>query len=181
MTGRPKTRDRHLLDAGCGRGGTAAYLQSHGWGQVTGLDAEAKSIARAQETYPDPRFVACDVCEAAEHVSGPFDLLTMFNVLYALPDHARALGALARVATSGARLLIFDNVDRGTHQDDPIGEAEGPLLPNPLKLPELSEPLPASGWRLQSVREIDDDSARCYAALIDKIERKRGATDTNAR
>ena len=45
----PKSPAQKILDAGCGRGGTAAYLYRAGWGQVTGIDIEAESIDRARE------------------------------------------------------------------------------------------------------------------------------------
>jgi trans-aconitate methyltransferase len=75
-------------------GGTAAYLQRLGWGRVTGVDVEAQSIEHARETYPDLCFVTCDIASVADHLDGTFDVLTMFNVLYALPDHTRALEGL---------------------------------------------------------------------------------------
>lgn len=173
----PKDRHRQVLDAGCGRGGTAAYLQFHGWGRVTGLDVEPRSIAGARKTYPDLQFVACDIGDVSEHVSRTFDVVTMFNVFYALPDPVRALTSLAGVAAENCRLLIFDYVDRGRYQDDPILDSGGPFLPHPPKLPELSDTLLASGWRIQDVRSIDEDYKRWYAVLVDKITAKRAAIE----
>lgn len=177
MSNLPSNRDRRLLDAGCGHGGTAAYLQSRGWGRVTGLDVEPQSITRARETYPHIQFIACDICDVSKHVSQAFDVVTMFNVLYALPDQARALAALASVTTENALLLIFDYVDRGTYQDDPIVESSVPFLPNPLKLPDLDHILRASGWRTKDVRGTDAHYERWYAELVDKIEAKRAAIE----
>ena len=51
----PKNPERAILDAGCGRGGTAAYMQRNRWGQVTGIDREPRSIAHARDTYPEVR------------------------------------------------------------------------------------------------------------------------------
>ena len=34
----PKDNTRLILDVGCGLGGTAKYIQDHGWGKVTGID-----------------------------------------------------------------------------------------------------------------------------------------------
>jgi SAM-dependent methyltransferase len=110
-------------------------------------------------------------------VSRTFDVVTMFNVFYALPDPVRALSALARVAAENARLLIFDYVDRGRYQDDPILDSGGPFLPNPPKLPDLSDTFLASGWRIEEVRSIDEDYKRRYGALVDKITAKRAAIE----
>lgn len=176
----PKDSHRLVLDAGCGRGGTAAYLQSRGWGLVTGLDIEADSVAMAREAYPDVHFVTGDICAVATHVSRTFDVVTMFNVLYALPDPPRALAALATVAAANARLLIFDYVDCGHYQDDPILEAGRLFLPHPPKLPELADALAAAGWRIAAVRRIDQAYERWYAALLDKINAHRAAIEAIA-
>ena len=40
----PKDPDRQVLDLGRGRGGTAAYVQRHGWGRVTGVDIDAETL-----------------------------------------------------------------------------------------------------------------------------------------
>ncbi|MEI9901962.1 MAG: class I SAM-dependent methyltransferase [Hyphomicrobium sp.] len=50
----------------CGRGGTAAYMQNHGWGRVTGIDIEPKSIEYARETSPRRRS-----CVATSSMSAP--------------------------------------------------------------------------------------------------------------
>jgi len=75
----PKDCDQQILDAGCGRGGTAAYMQYHGWGRVTGIDVEPKSIAHAREAYPELTFVCCDINEVAKHLKRCFDVITLFN------------------------------------------------------------------------------------------------------
>ena len=48
----PKRPDQSCLDAGCGRGGTAALVQSQGWGQVVGLDIDAETISFVAERLP---------------------------------------------------------------------------------------------------------------------------------
>ena len=169
----PKDPNQCILDAGCGRGGTAAYMQRNDWGQVTGIDFEAASIAHAQEVYPDLTFVTCNINEVALHVDRYFDLITLFNVLYALREHAVGLRALANRGKSKARLVIFDYVDRGRYQGTPFLTSGIPFLPNPPRLADLTKTLETGGWRLQEVRELHDDYERWYAALISKIKAKR--------
>ena len=53
----PKRPDQGCLDAGCGRGGTAALVQSEQWSQVIGLDIDAETISFAQSAYPSVKFV----------------------------------------------------------------------------------------------------------------------------
>src|SRR4051812_38590183 len=79
----PKRPEQLLLDVGCGRGGTANYVQAQGWGRVVGVDAEPDSIARAQQVYPAIEFRACDVVDAASVLDGPFDVIYLFNSFYA--------------------------------------------------------------------------------------------------
>jgi ubiquinone/menaquinone biosynthesis C-methylase UbiE len=44
----PKRPDQSCLDAGCGRAGTAALVQSERWGQVVGLDIDSETISFAR-------------------------------------------------------------------------------------------------------------------------------------
>jgi len=175
-----KAPDQHILDAGCGRGGTAAYMQAHGWGRVTGIDVEPKSIAYARATYPDVTFQCCRIEDVATDLQGQFDVVTLFNVLYALPDHVDGLRALAARAAPKARLVVFDYVDLGTYQDAPLIDSGKPFLPNPLKQSDLGETLMRGGWRLQAVKDLNEDYARRYVALVDKITAKREAIEVLA-
>ena len=170
-----KDSGRDMLDAGCGRGGTAAYLQRHGWGHVTGFDIEAQSIDEARRTYPDPTFVACDITAAPGALDRRFNVITMFNVLYALPDQPAALSALADVAARGATLAIFDYVDPGAYQRNPLTDADGPFLPRPVECDGIKDLLAGAGWRLQDVKAIDDAYIGWYATLVAKIEAKKEA------
>ena len=48
-----KNPQQLLLDVGCGLGGTAHYLQTYGFGKVTGLDIDHGLITAAKRHYPD--------------------------------------------------------------------------------------------------------------------------------
>lgn len=173
----PRERDQQILDAGCGRGGTAAYMQEHNWGRVTGIDAEPKSIAYARDKYPDVTFVCCDIHDVSAHVPDGFDVITLFNVLYALPAHGGALRALASRAKANARLVVFDYVDLGRYRDAPVMDRDRPFLPNPPMKADLAQILNEGGWRLRSARDLTKDYARWYAALVAKIEAKCDAIE----
>jgi SAM-dependent methyltransferase len=176
----PKDAARHLLDAGCGRGGTAAYRQEHGWGHVTGIDIEPRSIDYARQTSPGLTLLTCDILDVGRHVADQFDLVTMFNVLYALPDQAGALRALASRAKPGAHLVLFEYVDLGGYQDVPVIDDGKPFLPHPPVKTELRALLEDNGWQLQSVDDLTSDYARWYRALVAKIEAKRSAIEALA-
>lgn len=175
LQGLAKDPGRQILDAGCGRGGTAAYMQTHGWGRVTGIDIEPNSIDYARRRYPDTSFVCCDIHAIAAHVAQGFDVVTLFNVLYALPDHAAGLRALASRARNGARLVFFDYVDPGRYGDAPIMDDGRSFLPNPPRRADLAGGLEKGGWRMLAADDLTADYARWYAALVEKIEAKREA------
>src|SRR6201987_2367280 len=103
----PKSPGQKILDAGCGRGGTAAYLYHAGGGQVTGIDIETESIHRAREAYPEISFETCPVEQAERVGRAIFDIVCCFNSFYAFPDQASALSALSRSAKSGAWLAFL--------------------------------------------------------------------------
>jgi len=176
----PKDASRRLLDAGCGRGGTAAYMQRHGWGRVTGVDLEPKSIEYARGAFPDGSFICCDIHDVGAHVAGGFDAVVMFNVLYAIADQAGALRALSGRAKPGADLVVFDYVDLGGYAQAPVLDAGRPFLPHPINTDELEALLLAGGWRLQSVADISADYRRWYAALVERIAGKRAAIEALA-
>jgi SAM-dependent methyltransferase len=178
MASVPQERTQRILDAGCGRGGTAAYLQSHGWGRATGIDIEPKSIAYARETYPEVTFDCCNIHDVAAYVPGEFDVITLFNVLYALPDQEGALRALASRAKTQAGLVLFDYVDLGGYRSAPLMDAGAPFLPNPPLKADLARILEEGGWRLRSVEDLTGDYARWYEALVAKIKAKREGIET---
>src|SRR3979411_2086271 len=74
-----KSRTQNVLDAGCGRGGTAAYVHRAGWGRVTGIDIEGESIVRAREAYPEISFEICSVEQSDRVGTERFDIVYCFN------------------------------------------------------------------------------------------------------
>jgi SAM-dependent methyltransferase len=174
MSGVEKNARRVVLDAGCGRGGTADYLHKNGWGRVVGIDIEAESIRAAQQNYPRTRFLVCDVCDVAQHVDERPDIVCMFNAYYCFKDQPKALGALFAIAQPHTRMIIFDHVDRGGYQDDPLMDAGEPFLPKPLRLSEVRERMTGAGWRAPDILEIHDAYIGWYTSLVGKIERARG-------
>lgn len=83
-----KRADQIIVDAGCGRGGTASYLQAKGFGKVVGFDIEPASIATARGKYPEVEFYVCDVCDADRTIDAKADVVCMFNAYYCFPDQA---------------------------------------------------------------------------------------------
>jgi SAM-dependent methyltransferase len=167
-----KDVERTLLDAGCGRGGTAAYVQAHGWGRTAGFDIDAASIEEALGRYPELDLRVADAATADAAFTTHFDLLYSFNAFYAFPDQAAALGALRRLARAGSGLVLFDYVDRGGFARSSFGGRPDTDHWQPLRLESLSAQLAAAGWRLDDVVLLHGDYERWYAAFVARIEAK---------
>lgn len=170
-----KSSRRRILDAGCGRGGTAHYLQSHGWGLVTGVDRDSTSIDHARKNYPHLAFAAADLTDAQSLPDGPFDGITMFNVLYAISDQAAALKALRTVAATGAQLMIFDYTGTAGYS-----KAISSLHPefglwHPPVPAKMSATLQAVGWHLVTTHSLNREYERWYADLVSRFTTREAA------
>jgi len=168
-----KRADQVIIDAGCGRGGTAQYLQTMGWGKVIGFDIEPASIAAARKNYPGVEFFVSDVQDADRIIEAKADIICMFNAYYCFPDQAQALRVLRNFSTSHTQMVIFDHVNRGNYDPYALMYAGKPFLPNPPLLSQMPEKLEAAGWRVYEVQEAHDSYVKWYTSLVSKIEEKR--------
>ncbi|NWF80844.1 MAG: class I SAM-dependent methyltransferase [Chloroflexi bacterium] len=93
-----------ILDAGCGTGGDALFLQRYG--EVIGLDYSPDAAALGAERLPG-RFTRGSVL-GLPFADASFDLVTSYDVLYhrGVPDEATALAETRRVLRPGGHLLI---------------------------------------------------------------------------
>ncbi len=98
-----RPRPARVLDAGCGTGGTTAWLGRYG--SVIGIDPHPDAVrASSSRGLPVVRASA----DALPFHDGAFDLVTSFDVIY----HARvqspqnSLREMRRVTRSGGRLLL---------------------------------------------------------------------------
>src|SRR5262245_42371048 len=144
----PRRTDQLLLDVGCGRGGTAKYVQDHGWGKVVGLDSEADSIARARRVYPGIEYHACDVVDAGAVMGRKFDVVYASNSFYAVGNQPQALAVLAQLAKASGHLIIFDYTDRDGYDDKPLMFDGEPFIPYPVRLSAIGDTLQQAGWEL---------------------------------
>ena len=169
----PQRPDQFCLDAGCGRGGTAALVQSERWGRVIGLDIDSETISFAQTAYPSVKFVAADVTSAGELFPGHFDVVYAFNAFYAFPDQQAALSALRLAATPKAILCLFDYLDRGGFTETPFAEKPETLLWRPLSLKSLSSELDHAGWSLREWADISAHYLTWYSELVNRLAARR--------
>jgi len=171
----PRNPLQFCLDAGCGRGGIAAAVQSQRWGQVTGVDIDEASIAAAQISYPEVTFQAADIAGVGEILPDTFDIIYALNAFYAFPDQASALRSLRKASKAGGRLAIFDYVDLGDFRKSEFFQKSETHLWQPLVMDQFPGLLDKAGWRTTACREIHEDYRRWYASLVEKFDRLREA------
>lgn len=101
------------LDLGCGTGTNAIYLAQHGWDTV-GVDLIGGAIRRARRRAASagarPLLLRGDVTRLENLAIGDgFSLLFDLSCYCGIPTHRRDayVAGLTRVATPGARLLMF--------------------------------------------------------------------------
>jgi SAM-dependent methyltransferase len=169
----PQRSDQACLDAGCGRGGTAALVQSARWGQVTGLDIDSETISFAQNAYLSVKFVAADVTCAGELFPAQFDIVYAFNVFYAFPDQQAALSALRLATKPNAILCLFDYLDRGGFTETPFAGKPETLLWRPLSMKTLSSKLEHAGWSLGEWVDISAHYHTWYSELVNRFAARR--------
>lgn len=93
-----------ILDAGCGTGGMAGYLQR--FGSVAGIDVADEALRGCRRR--DLRCLAQASVERLPFAGESFDLLTSFDVLYhkAVVNDRQALREFHRVLKPGGMLLL---------------------------------------------------------------------------
>ena len=86
-----------VLDAGCGNGRLARFLQTNREIRYVGVDTSSALIdaARMQNGQQHTRF---EVCEALESPAGPFDLIAVFGLMHHVPGFAQRVELLASLA-----------------------------------------------------------------------------------
>ncbi|HTI36176.1 MAG TPA: methyltransferase domain-containing protein [Vicinamibacterales bacterium] len=93
-----------ILDCGCGTGHNLAMLRRHG--RPTGIDLTETGLAVARRR--GERRLARATAARLPFAAETFDLVTSFDVLYALPDEIErdAIAEMFRVLKPGGRLLV---------------------------------------------------------------------------
>lgn len=100
----PPTGGARILDAGCGSGGTTAWLSR--WGRVSGVDLEPAALEFAQRR--GVKRLARASVGALPFKSDSFDLLTSFDVIYHLrvDDDLEVLREFLRVLRPNGVALV---------------------------------------------------------------------------
>jgi len=115
-------RDR-VLDVGCGRGTSAAYLAEQFGSHVTGIDYGTDNIAAAEEHAAARGMAHLTAFQPGDAEGLPFDD-NWFDAIISecsfctFPDKVTAASEIARVLRSGGRLGLTDMTVNGSLPDD---------------------------------------------------------------
>lgn len=108
------TRDRRVLDFGCGSGYGSAMIAC-GAREVVGVDVaeEAVAFARARHTMENLSFSRIEADAVLPFADASFDTVLSFQVFEHVADESRYLGEIARVLRPGGTLVLA-TPDRST-------------------------------------------------------------------
>lgn len=180
-----------VLDAGCGAGRHALYLQERGH-EVVGIDASPGAVAVSRDRGVDAR--ECDVADVRDLDAEPFETVVMggnnFGLVGTRATAPRILGELAAVTTDDARIVSETRDVYATEDQDHLayhefnrerGRLPGALrirvrykryatpwfdylMVSPGEMREVVEPTP---WHVAEILEPDDRDAsgQYYAEL----------------
>lgn len=158
--------DWQVLDIGCGRGGTANYVNQHGWGCVHGIDIDESSISYARSNFPSLRFDACEMEQVGTRFPNQFDLLYLFNVFYAASQKTEAMTSFRKAAKSGGLLCIFDYVYYQPEKDLPaVFQGQ-----RPATVQELRSSAESTGWSIIENKNLDREYIAWYQSLLCRFD-----------
>jgi SAM-dependent methyltransferase len=96
---------QRILDAGCGPGGTGAWLAEHG--DVVGLDAAPEALAFVRARRPELTPVRASI-EALPFADDAFDVVVEVTILACVVDGGSTVRELTRVLRPGGVLFLFE-------------------------------------------------------------------------
>lgn len=99
----PLTKDKTVLDVGCGTGFGALQLLPYAE-SVWGVDVDTEAIAFCKETIPNVTFAAVDISRAT--YLPRFDVILMVEVLEHIPDCKSALENVKRFLNPDGMFLM---------------------------------------------------------------------------
>ncbi|MHA1537352.1 MAG: class I SAM-dependent methyltransferase [Alphaproteobacteria bacterium] len=123
--------DQHVLDIGCGIGGTARYIAERYGCRVTGIDLTPDYIEVARALTIRTGLAGKVEYHLASALDMPFgeasfDAAISIHVAMNIHDRAGLYGEIARVLKPGARLCVYDVMSRsGEEIVFPVPWAEG--------------------------------------------------------
>ncbi len=98
---------RSVLDVGCGTGAFLAYVgREHPDCHREGIEIDPGRAQQSREQNPGVQIHGCDASEALAAASGPFDLITLWDVFEHVPAPVELLEQLAASLAPGGYIYI---------------------------------------------------------------------------
>lgn len=166
---------RRVLDAGCGGGGTAAWVWRRGLGAVTGIELDPTTARLARERHPEVAVVEGDLRRAADVLTAPFDLIYAMTALYAVPDQAAAFSQLGATAAPGAELRLLEYSDPESRFAEAVRGSASWGWWRPLRPRDLPATLATAGWTSVRVIDLHAEFVRWYRDLCARIAARHDA------
>ncbi len=174
----PKKPEQTLLDVGCGLGGTAYYIQQHGWGEVSGIDIDPEVLAQAKKFYPNLSLSLCDANHVTELFLKPsFDAVYSFNAFFCFLEQENVLVKLNQIAKNSADLIIFDYASpdvfsKPSFFHNSTGKSTSSVF-SPINLRTIEFLLDKTGWRLQQIIDLEQQYKNWYETLVIKMDAQK--------
>lgn len=111
------TEDKAVLDVGCGTGFFLDHWSKRQARPITGVDVTEVSIKKLAGRFPETELVLADITEQDLKVSGTFDYISIFDVLYHIVDDRRfeqAVLNLSKLCRPGSKVFITDMFGKNT-------------------------------------------------------------------
>lgn len=160
---------RNVLDVGCGLGGTAHYLKEKmGW-SISGIDLDANAIAHARQAYDGISFLHGNILEANKLFPlQSFDMLYLFNVLYAFENKINVLKILSSMGKPGSLLMISDYAVKSPNLDDDLFDFAGRQI-HPLNIATIEATLEQGSWSLLKSVDLNEQYLKWYSHFITQL------------
>ena len=169
-----KNSEAHLLDVGCGLGGTGHYVQKKGWGLVTGVDIDRTLIESAKTRYPEVQFICEDILKSTTLPHKSFHCIYSFSAFFCFTSQEIALKKLAQLSDSQGALVLFDySRPDATPIESPFPWSKTASHFNPIYLPELKKQFATTGWKFNESVDLTEYFIRWYTLLLHSFEQKR--------
>ena len=174
-------RDKNILDAGSGYGGTAYYLYTKGFKKIWGADIEKEATDYANSRYGVVKFFNIDLFNVSKKFRKDyFSLITMFNVLYSVESKQTLLHHINFVAKKGAIIAIMDyawdsRVEKPVFdkkKDEILRDFDGKRI-YPIDTSNFKTTLRNAGWKLIKEVDLTEEYMRWYNQILSKVASER--------
>ncbi|MBX9922836.1 MAG: class I SAM-dependent methyltransferase [Rhabdochlamydiaceae bacterium] len=167
----PYLREGPALDVGSGFGKTAADFYLAGFTEVWGVDVDVFAVHYARKQYPSVGFLVQDALTIEERFEPSFfSFISMFNVLYAIPEKKELLESLFQIAKPEAILVLFDYTTQ-EEESQLVDLAGKPIYP--MQLDKIQQDLNCIGWNVLEVIDLSFQFVQWYEKLLGKLEREQ--------